>query len=147
MLWKGLILYYLLHTHRRDGFRRPEPFKYVTTLHKACEDALKAVITPDMALTARYILLKVSLLMRREKFSCDYMAGEWSAKVPDVVKQIREVDSYMGQLAKVEVCIEGDEPNSGQAIELLNELAKRYPQRIEAYLKLWSLFYDKGCYH
>lgn len=31
MLWKGLILYYLLHHYRKDGFpgKRQEPSKYV----------------------------------------------------------------------------------------------------------------------
>jgi predicted Zn-dependent protease len=100
-----------------------------------------------MLLTARFVLLKVSLLMKRAEFGCNYSPYESAVKANDVVRQIKDVDFYFGQLARVETYIEGDEPKRGQAIELLNELTKRQPQRIESYIKLWQLYYDQGCYH
>jgi predicted Zn-dependent protease len=66
---------------------------------------------------------------------------------PDLARFIRDIDQYVGQIARAEVYLDGDEPKQAQAIDLLNDLTKRYPQRIEAYLKLWSIYYNLGNYH
>jgi len=48
-------------------------------------------------------------------------------------------------MARVELYLEGEVVESQKAMETLHELVKRHPQRIEAYLKLWAIFYTQGC--
>lgn len=57
------------------------------------------------------------------------------------------MDHYVGKLARTEMYIENEEPKLNKAEEVLRDLMKRQPQRIEAYLKLWSLYYNCGNFH
>jgi len=87
-------------------------------------------------------------MLKRERFGCDLsIISVLQTHFNDVVWQIRNKDLYFGQLAKVEVFLEEEEAKLGQAFDTLIDLMKRYPKRIEAYLKMWSINYELGNFH
>lgn len=71
-----MIYYYYLHQSRKGGFAsREKPKvdqqKYISGIAKSCEDALKVITEIDLIMPAKYTLLKLTLLMRKERFGCD----------------------------------------------------------------------------
>jgi hypothetical protein len=75
-LWKGLIYYYYLHHSRKGGFAtkdksKQEQQKYISGIAKSCELTLRDVTEIDLIMIAKYLLLKLSLLMQKERFGCD----------------------------------------------------------------------------
>lgn len=65
----------------------------------------------------------------------------------DLTRSIRDLDQYIGQMAKAEVYIDGEDAKQTQAVDQLLDLTKKFPARIEAYLKLWAIYYTEGNFY
>jgi hypothetical protein len=50
-------------------------------------------------------------------------------------------------MAKAEVYIDGEDAKQTQAVDQLLDLTKKFPARIEAYLKLWAIYYTQGNFY
>lgn len=70
---------------------------------------MKVITQIDLIMPAKYTMLKLTLLMRKERFGCD-LNFQLQQPAADLTRSIRDLDQYVGQLARAEVYIEGDEP-------------------------------------
>jgi hypothetical protein len=74
---------------------------------KQAELSLMCIIEPGFSLIAKYILLKLLLLVSTEKFGCGLDYKPRSGGYKEVAKQIKIDDSYIGYLAYCEIYLYG----------------------------------------
>ena len=150
LFWKGFIYYYYLHTRRavkgQRMYQNNKERQYVQNLShtiKSCESALLAVNEGQLAISAKYILVKLYLFLEKERFGCDlfYVTQQ---NVKSQIEAIQRKDPYIGSLALCEHYIDGQEVKVDLAIATIEGLTQQYPARSEAYIKLWSIYMAKG---
>ena len=115
LFWKGFIYYYYLHTRRavkgQRMYQNNKEKQYVQNLShtiKSCESALLAVNEGQLAISAKYILVKLYLFLEKERFGCDlfYVTQQ---NVKSQIEAIQRKDPYIGSLALCEHYIDGQE--------------------------------------
>lgn len=96
LLWKGLIYFYFLFNVRK-GLQatkdkpKAEQQKYITSIIKSCEEALRNITDASMILEAKFVLLKLTLMIKKERFGCD-LCYPIIQSASEVARTIRDID-------------------------------------------------------
>jgi hypothetical protein len=99
----------------------------------------------DLFIHARYILLKLYLLLLKERFGCNLESRATMKACKDLATQINEKDRYIGYLAFCEVYLDGEDQKPDLAQKCLEDLVLNTDQqRPEAYFRLYSLYLQLG---
>lgn len=136
VLWKGLILYYIVSFRNIHIVERPEELPVLRTQFRDCYDALAlaASLSHDTSLAALFLLVK--LCAHAERFEHLKLRFKKSAK--DFALKIAGIEKYLGYMAWAEIYI-ADPAKRQLGLEVLNELVNQEPTRPQAYLRMWSL--------
>ncbi|CAG9326692.1 unnamed protein product [Blepharisma stoltei] len=97
------------------------------------KDSYKVLSTAEKQLEVLWALMEISI---KKVFSVDT-----NIDLPKYFAyQIKEIDDYYGYLAWSEILFE-DEKEWQKGLHVLKELVNGYPDRPEAYIKLWQHYY------
>ncbi len=62
---------------------------------KSCDEALRSITQIDLIIPAKYILLKLTLMLNKERFGCDISIA-LIQNANDLSRFIRDIDQYVG---------------------------------------------------
>lgn len=76
--------------------------KILTGFIKSCENAFSSITFPEFVLPARFLQLKLILLVKYERFGCElsYKPRKEASEIANVIKK---GDQYLGYLAWSEI--------------------------------------------
>jgi len=89
--------------------KQAETTRVLNSYIKACEVALVSVTAAELMLPAKYILLKLYLLLFKERFGCNLKYPVTMNTCQSLASQINDKDRYIGYLAFCEVYLDGEE--------------------------------------
>ena len=90
---------------------------------KSCETALLAVNEGQVAISAKYILVKLYLFLAKERFGCN-LEYVTQSDLKSHIEAIQRQDPYIGALALCEQYIEGKENKTETAIATIEGLTQ-----------------------
>jgi len=137
VLWKGLILFYIVSFRNLHIGERPEELPALRTQFRDCYDALTlaASLSRDTSLAALFLLVK--LCAHAERFD-HLLKLRFKKSAKDFALKIATVEKYLGYMAWAEIYI-ADPSKRHLGLEVLSELVTQEPTRPQAYLRMWSL--------
>jgi predicted Zn-dependent protease len=93
------------------------------------------------SLASGFIMIK--LLTHVEKYQSELGGVKFKKKAKDQAQLIKKADEYFGYLAWAEIYVSTKDKRE-VAIQVLEDLTRDYPNKPQAYLRLWDIYNVTG---